>query len=90
MFIVVSIDRCMVRENKQSDGNESEDTREARGYERPKTMRIRAASLNHLTWYCNSNITYLSRIWSNWTNQRTDHAQKRKQTILNETRVGNE
>jgi hypothetical protein len=31
-----------VRENKQSNGKESEDTREARGYQRPKTTRIRA------------------------------------------------
>jgi hypothetical protein len=60
-----------VRENKQSNGKESEDTREARGYERPKTMRIRAASLNHATWF--PNITCLSRIGSNWTNRRADH-----------------
>jgi hypothetical protein len=62
------VDRYIVRENKQSNGKESEDTREAREYQRRKTTRIRDDSLNHATRY--RNITCLSRIRGNWTSRR--------------------
>eukprot|EP00970_Alexandrium_tamarense_P002198 scaffold307_cov140-Alexandrium_tamarense.AAC.3 len=50
------MERESERENKQSNGKESEDTREG------------AASLIHATRY--RNIACLSRIQSNWTNRR--------------------
>lgn len=48
------VNRCIdnVRsENKQMIRMESEDTREARGYERPKTTKIGATKLNRVTRY---------------------------------------